>query len=92
MPTLYQPGTPIPAAIAPNNHQGIHAADFSGNVIADRYFFGLDKDRAVAQLRMLANEIESGKKVFQEATVYSKATLEDFTLTTLRLKWADGIK
>jgi hypothetical protein len=68
----------------------LSALDFSTE-LTQGFAFGIDKERPAATLRRLADMMESGQVLLQTARVTSFASSKDFTLTGLRLVFAEKI-
>ena len=52
------------------------------------FTFGLDRDNLVASLRRFADDIEAGAILPQSAGVNHTASVEDFTLSELTIRYA----
>src|SRR5271155_1031045 len=55
------------------------------------YCFGVDPKKWSYVLRQMADALDSGDLGAQEATVWSRASQEDWTLTTVILKFAEKV-
>jgi hypothetical protein len=62
--------------------------DFAAH-IATGLGFGVSSEESAAALRKLADAIEAKEIFVQGARVFGVATSEDFTITTLRLSFAE---
>lgn len=56
-----------------------------------KYGFGVDRALTAASLRKIADAIESEDLLPQGAEVHGIASVDDFTLTTLRITFAERI-
>lgn len=53
------------------------------------YNFNIDGPKLAAELRALAEKIEKREVAVQSAIVYSRAQIDDFTMTAVVLKYAE---
>lgn len=67
----------------------ISAVGFAQQIGSQGFYFGVDKERTVQTLRMLADAVEQSTIYVQSGRVTSLASGEDFTLTSVRLTFAE---
>jgi len=80
----------FPVAIAEKPAK-LSAYDFAATTSSE-YQFGMDRERAAALLRKLADKIESGEAILQSGRVVTTCSREDYPMTFLRLTFYEGPK
>lgn len=79
MAELYAPRKEFPVDVA--------AVDFANPT--PQYRFGLNRERAIQRLRDFADKLESNDYLLQGVEFSQKASLADYTLSTLAITYAE---
>lgn len=80
---LFDPESPFPVAITAYDAARVGV----GNKC--KWRFGLDIARAIKRLRELADKLESKEHLLQGFSVESVADVQDFTMTTVKITFAE---